>query len=526
MGLDGLVATRSAADRPDHGDQQFVADAWCAAFLWPKQPGAIAEAAPTNEVWQRLRDGQSEPNALTVKTVDELSRRYRFFHWHLAFPEVFARGGFDVVLGNPPWIAHAGRAAQPLPPAMRRFFEHLHESFADYPTTHGMFASAMARSLRMGGTLGVVVPSSLSELDGYTPTRRAHNRLCEFPGELIDFGEGQFPGVTQPCMALVSRRAPGGRSDAPHGHPWPVARPDLTPGDRRLLARLAALDTLPDELFGERGIQSDKSLAPHIIASSVPIDRFVTPVRTGTDVREFELRPPLHHVDPKGFGSRMRTPESSCGPSPRSADRSISNRSNIGWRRLSQLPVGWFRASGMAPRGPRGSSQLGARPVGPLHAFPRCTPTNHAPSKDWAFAFDSRAGQGLRHSTEDPCRSRPTVVRSRPSDGMGRCALGARWARRRVLRTDARRTRDRDTLARPDGPACAWRRGWTARAQGTRQGRLKTRTESPVPGRLPIVGASDPGRVKPVATMDLEYDRGGSGPKGPSTVHIDDIVIQ
>jgi hypothetical protein len=75
------------------------------------------------------------------------------------------------------------------------------------------------------------------------------------------------------------------------------------------LARLAALDTLPDELFGERGIQSDKSLAPHIIASSVPIDRFVTPVRTGTDVREFELRPPLHHVDPKGFGSRMRTPE-------------------------------------------------------------------------------------------------------------------------------------------------------------------------------------------------------------------------
>src|SRR4029077_4483932 len=25
------------------------------------------------------------------------------FHWHLEFPEVFGRGGFDVVLGNPPW---------------------------------------------------------------------------------------------------------------------------------------------------------------------------------------------------------------------------------------------------------------------------------------------------------------------------------------------------------------------------------------------------------------------------------------
>src|SRR5690606_4971099 len=25
------------------------------------------------------------------------------FHWHLAFPRIFAQGGFDVVLGNPPW---------------------------------------------------------------------------------------------------------------------------------------------------------------------------------------------------------------------------------------------------------------------------------------------------------------------------------------------------------------------------------------------------------------------------------------
>src|SRR5262249_28161637 len=27
----------------------------------------------------------------------------RFFHWPLEFPEVFAVGGFDVMLGNPPW---------------------------------------------------------------------------------------------------------------------------------------------------------------------------------------------------------------------------------------------------------------------------------------------------------------------------------------------------------------------------------------------------------------------------------------
>jgi hypothetical protein len=34
---------------------------------------------------------------------DRLRERERFFHWDLEFPEVLADGGFDCVLGNPPW---------------------------------------------------------------------------------------------------------------------------------------------------------------------------------------------------------------------------------------------------------------------------------------------------------------------------------------------------------------------------------------------------------------------------------------
>lgn len=32
-----------------------------------------------------------------------LSMKHKFFHWPLEFPDVFEQGGFDVVLGNPPW---------------------------------------------------------------------------------------------------------------------------------------------------------------------------------------------------------------------------------------------------------------------------------------------------------------------------------------------------------------------------------------------------------------------------------------
>ena len=87
----------------EYRQQKFVADAWCAAFVWPKQLGPLTEVAPTNELWRQLRDGQGRPPELTKKTVENLAHQYQFFHWHLQYPQVFAKGGFDVVLGNPPW---------------------------------------------------------------------------------------------------------------------------------------------------------------------------------------------------------------------------------------------------------------------------------------------------------------------------------------------------------------------------------------------------------------------------------------
>lgn len=82
--------------------QKLLADAWCAAFVWPKQPGAFVEAAPTNDVWRKLHDAGTASQT-TTRITNELAEQYRFFHWHLQFPQVFAKGGFDVVLGNPPW---------------------------------------------------------------------------------------------------------------------------------------------------------------------------------------------------------------------------------------------------------------------------------------------------------------------------------------------------------------------------------------------------------------------------------------
>jgi hypothetical protein len=296
---EGQPAAGGAHDR-------LSADAWCAAFVWPKDGPASVQAAPTNGLWQELRHCESEAPDLTVGTVRQLAERYRFLHWHLAYPQVFARGGFDLVLGNPPWIAHAGRAAQPLDPGVKRFYRANFSTFAGYPTTHGIFIALAASLLRPGGAMGLIVPSSVSELPKYEPTRRAHDQLCDPSDALVDFGEGQFPGVTQPCMALISHRREGGRVRGQHGEPWAMLRPDLDDTGRALLAQLTAQPPLPASLFGERGFQSDPAAQRHFLASAVPHGRFTLGLRQGTDVREFQLLPPRLHADPGALSRRLR----------------------------------------------------------------------------------------------------------------------------------------------------------------------------------------------------------------------------
>ena len=91
------IFERSHAD-PVWRRQQEACDLWIAAFFQPLRPDA---PAITTDVLADHLAGR--PNLRLVATAWDLSLAHRFFHWPLEFPEVFADGGFDVVLSNPPW---------------------------------------------------------------------------------------------------------------------------------------------------------------------------------------------------------------------------------------------------------------------------------------------------------------------------------------------------------------------------------------------------------------------------------------
>jgi len=86
---------------------KLACDLFVAPFFLPKeqpvprlpQEGTIPT---TDDVWLCLRGSSVRPDLAerASRTADSVQA----FHWPLMFPEVFlARGGFDIVLGNPPW---------------------------------------------------------------------------------------------------------------------------------------------------------------------------------------------------------------------------------------------------------------------------------------------------------------------------------------------------------------------------------------------------------------------------------------
>ena len=95
---------------------KLLADTWCAAFFWKKT--RQFDYPITEEVYRRIeRTPHACPDFMRPE-IERLAEQYQFFHWHLAFPDVFrvpandeqpeneeygCAGGFDCVLGNPPW---------------------------------------------------------------------------------------------------------------------------------------------------------------------------------------------------------------------------------------------------------------------------------------------------------------------------------------------------------------------------------------------------------------------------------------
>lgn len=83
-----------------HSTDAVLADLWVGAFLVSK---TCVTSVPTTGHLDDLQHGVVDMENPAIIAAQRACRQANVFHWHLAFPEVFEKGGFDCVLGNPPW---------------------------------------------------------------------------------------------------------------------------------------------------------------------------------------------------------------------------------------------------------------------------------------------------------------------------------------------------------------------------------------------------------------------------------------
>lgn len=86
---------------PEMMRKKTESDLFVSAFFIKKTESTY-DSVPTTEDLLAARTKRAVREKVK-KAADQTSERYKFFHWHIAFPEIMHRGGFDVVLGNPPW---------------------------------------------------------------------------------------------------------------------------------------------------------------------------------------------------------------------------------------------------------------------------------------------------------------------------------------------------------------------------------------------------------------------------------------
>ena len=128
------------------------------------------------------------------------------FGWQAAFPEVFAQGGFDVVVGNPPYIR------QELLAPFKPYWEQRFKTYHGVADIFVYFFEQGIEVLRPGGQMAFITSGSWVRGNFGAPLRKflsANVRL----DSMVDFGEFQpFEGaeMIRPSITILSKDTPGG----------------------------------------------------------------------------------------------------------------------------------------------------------------------------------------------------------------------------------------------------------------------------------------------------------------------------
>lgn len=124
-------------------------------------------------------------------------RKIKPFNWQAAFPKVFKQGGFDCVIGNPPWSSKMPN----------ELAVHISNKYKIESKNLNLFAPfvyiSLVSLLNVKGIFGMLVPKVFIKNTSYTQIRKF---ILEDLSLLEIFDFGKFPGVASDCVCPIIKK--------------------------------------------------------------------------------------------------------------------------------------------------------------------------------------------------------------------------------------------------------------------------------------------------------------------------------
>src|SRR3954463_8393761 len=135
-----------------------------------------------------------------------------WFHYQSHFADVFAKGGFDLVVGNPPWLRSEAVPAHRRAQLSRRYrwWRPTAGSYGNAPDVAVAFLERAFELTAEGGVVAMLVPAKLASASYATGARHAlastatlHNVV-----DLTGHADAEFEATVYPLVVVASKQLP------------------------------------------------------------------------------------------------------------------------------------------------------------------------------------------------------------------------------------------------------------------------------------------------------------------------------
>jgi hypothetical protein len=148
---------------------------------------------------------------------DEARRKVNAFDWEVEFPDILKfpsqgqgkRGGFDCIIGNPPWVFGGGVDIEQFE---KDYFQGHFESARGKVNLFALFIEKATKLVKRGGLVSYIVPNTLLRVTSYDRFRRYLLSNCQV-SEIVDLGEGVFHAVTMSTIVITIKNSDPNKSN-------------------------------------------------------------------------------------------------------------------------------------------------------------------------------------------------------------------------------------------------------------------------------------------------------------------------